>query len=90
VAIVSRGYSETPEWLASYDYDDQLMKLVAIHVDTDVEISLEIRNGADDLLVAARTFVPGTTDLTLTGTEQVDVTVNEFGKVSNVYMRTVE
>jgi hypothetical protein len=87
--LVNRLYFQTAEYVASYDYDDALLKLVGYHVDTDVDLTLEIRQGLDDALVASRAFSAGTYDIALSVDEQVDVLVDPRGRVTNLYARTV-
>lgn len=90
MAIVNRVGTQTPEYLFSFDYDDQTSKLMAFHVDTDFELSLEVLYGEGDVLIAAQTFPVGPTDLQLEPAQQVDVVFDPAtGKVSNIYMRTV-
>lgn len=92
MTIHNRLYFDTPDYTASYDYDDQSLKLVGIHVDNRQldSLTIEIRNGSDDSLVRSFTIPPQTrVDRALTGAEQADVILDARGRVTNLYGKTV-
>lgn len=90
MAIVNRVVSQTLDYLASYDYDDQISKLVAFHVDNDFELTLEVLYGDGDVSIGTYTFPTGPTDLDLTPEQQIDVVFDpSTGKVLNIYLRSI-
>ena len=92
MAIVNRLYFDTPDYTASYDYDDQALVLVAVHVQNRMTttLTIEICSSADDSVL--QTFsIPAQTnvDRTLNKPQQQSVTLNAQGKITNIYAKTV-
>jgi hypothetical protein len=91
VAIVTRTYFEQPEHVATYDYDDVLLKLLGVHVDNRVDetLSMDILYSADDRLVLQIDAPFGPSDWPMPSGQEPDVIVDGRGRVTNIYARTV-
>lgn len=91
MAIINRLYSETPDYTASYDYDDQALKLIAIHVDNGMpgDLTIGIFDAATDALLDTEVFPPGHTDRTLRNPQQHAVTLDARGRVTNLYAKSI-
>jgi len=91
MATVTRLYFQAPDYSASYDYNDQTLKLTAVHVtnNTGATLTIEVRQSSDDSLVVSHDFAVGQSDLNIPAGQQHTVTLTPQGKVSNLYAKTV-
>lgn len=89
--VITRTYFDSPEYTATYDYDDQLLKLLAVHVDNRLAdtLGLDVLFAADNGVVLVIDASPGHTDVPIPVNQQPDVSVDDRGRVTNVYARTV-
>lgn len=90
MATVNHLYFDTPEYTASYDYDDVALKLLAVHCTNrmPVNLTVQVLHSADDSLLLTEDFPPGQTDISLRANQQAAVTLDSRGRVSNLYART--
>lgn len=91
MATVNRLYFDTPDYTASYDYDDQALKLVAVHVANrqSTNLTIELHNAADDALLNTFVIPPQTSvDRALNAQQQATVVLDSRGRVTNVYAKT--
>lgn len=91
MATINRLYFDTPDYTASYDYDDVQLKLLAYHVTNRMasNLTIGIFQSSDDSLLDTLAFPPGQTDQALHGAAQRSVTLNAQGKPTNLYAKTI-
>lgn len=91
MAIVTRTYFDSAEYTATYDFDDELLKLQAVHVDNRLgeDVHFDILFSADDSLFTEVDAPPGQTSIDLPINQQPDVVLDDRGRVTNIYARTV-